>query len=100
MFATKGRLIRLFPATATAVSSETLAEEDFRVCISHTIAKISHQIVPEMRPRVNKAGQSHVENRDTTSPELVTQLLQSFVLGYGVDAPLQQIRKNTREEVR
>lgn len=99
VFAAKGRLIRLFPATATQVSHGTLAQGDFRASISSTIAKMSHQIVAGIRPKVKKASQFHVEERDTTSPELVTQLLQSMLLGFGANASLQRIRKNTREEV-
>ena len=96
---TRGRLVRSFPAFAVQVDSTILANERFQSSIANTIATMSYQRAPDTTPKVRKAGQSHEEERDTTSPKVVTELLASVLLSFGREAPVQSIRKNTREEV-
>lgn len=97
--ATQGRLIRLFPAKAIQVSKEILDEEGFRASLANTMSKMSQQTVKGMRPEVSKAGQMHVEERDTTNPLVVTELLAGILLGCGDHAPVSCIQKNTRDDV-
>lgn len=99
VFKTKGRLIRLFPAIAVHVRNDVLKEPDFQSSIANTMATMSHQRVPQSTPKAVKAGQSHDEERDTTSPTVVTELLASILLGFGKEMPVQGVRKHTREEV-
>ena len=98
---TKGRLRRHFPDAAVAVSQETLSKDDFATAITAMIAKLSHQAVPEMQPRVQKAGQSHIETRDTTDPVMVTELFSAMLRPH-CDSHATQLPgtwKNTRDEV-
>ncbi|KAI3390839.1 hypothetical protein diail_8557 [Diaporthe ilicicola] len=96
---TRGRLIRLFPAVAVKVHSDVLVDPEFQSSIAKTMAKMSHQRVPETVPKVRKAKQSHEEERETASSKAVTELLASILLGFGEKTSVQAIRKHTREEV-
>lgn len=96
---TKGRLRRFFPASAFVVSHEIYDEEGFQKAFSATVAKMSHQVAPDTRPKVKKAGQQHIEDRDTTHPRVVTDHLMSFLRTAGKPFHMQGVWKNTREEV-
>lgn len=96
---TKGRLRRYFPGPAMAVDLDTFNESGFQSALAHTIAKMSHQVAAEMKPKADKAGQVHFEDRDTTNPKLVTEFLMSFLEAVGHPVSVPRIWKNTREEV-
>ncbi|PNP73712.1 hypothetical protein FNYG_12902 [Fusarium nygamai] len=96
---TKGRLIREFPATATEISAKDFNDSSFQEVLAKTLVKMSHQAVAEMQPKVRKAQQMHNEDRDTTDPRIVTELLTSFLRGAGTPAEIKAVQKRTREEV-
>ncbi|KAK4550978.1 hypothetical protein LTR86_011319, partial [Recurvomyces mirabilis] len=97
---TKGRLLRTFPGLAVAVDIKELQQADFVPTVAHTISLMSSTAVPEMQPQSKKARQSHNEDRDTTDPGLVSELLIGGVLrGFGSAAKVSSILKKTREEV-
>ncbi|KAK6866259.1 hypothetical protein PG995_002787 [Apiospora arundinis] len=96
---TRGRLVRMFPAFAVQVGSDVLTNPEFQSSIANTMATMSHQKAHGTTPKVKKAGQSLEEERDTTSPKAVTELLASILLSFGSEASVQSIRKHTREEV-
>lgn len=96
---TKGRLVRLFPAIAVHVPRDVLSDPDFQSTIANTMATMSHQRVPQAVAKARKAGQSHEEERETISPTVVSELLSSILLGFGLEVSSQSIRKHTREEV-
>ncbi|TEA15057.1 hypothetical protein C8034_v002771 [Colletotrichum sidae] len=60
---------------------------------------MSTQPCAETKPKVKKAGQLQDENRDTTHPKMVTELLNAFLTAVGQPAACDRIWKNTREEV-
>ncbi|KAK7985571.1 hypothetical protein PG988_003193 [Apiospora saccharicola] len=99
VMATRGRLVRMFPAFAVQVDSNILTNPEFQSSIANTMATMSHQRAPDTTPKVKKAGQLHNEERDTTSPKAVTELLASILLSFGSEASVNRIRKHTREEV-
>ena len=96
---TKGRLRRCFPASSVSVHIKIFDEEGCRSTLAHTIAKMSHQEVAEMKPKVMKAGDEHIEERDTTDPGLVTDFLVTVLSALGETVQASRIWKNTREEV-
>ncbi|KZF24028.1 hypothetical protein L228DRAFT_218359 [Xylona heveae TC161] len=96
---TKGRLRRYFPETAVSIPQNTFAVDDFQTALAAMISKMSHQAVVESKPRVRKARQSHAEDRDTTNPCLVTQLLSAILRPHGDLAQVSGLWKNTRDEV-
>ena len=71
---TIGRLRPYFSSTAVSISLSTFADKDLQIAAAAMLMKMSQQTVAEMQPRAKKSGQHH-EERDTTNPSIVTQLL-------------------------
>jgi hypothetical protein len=59
---------------------------------------MSYQEVAEMKPKVMKAGEEQIEERDTTDPAIVTDFLATVLSAIGETVPASQVWKNTREE--
>ncbi|KAK4061998.1 uncharacterized protein Triagg1_10161 [Trichoderma aggressivum f. europaeum] len=97
---TVGRLQRHFPASSISIPVKRFCESGFIQAFTDTIDKMSRQEVAEAKPKILKAGQFHIEHRDTTDPFLVTDFLNAVLLVFAKDAmPASSISKNTREEV-
>ncbi|GKU23028.1 unnamed protein product, partial [Fusarium langsethiae] len=96
--ATKGRLVRQFPDTATKISDKDFRSEEFQEVLANTLVKMSYQRVAEAQPKARKARKDHHEDRETTNPQIVNELLTSFLRGVGTQVQVEGIRKNTREE--
>ncbi|KAM3543277.1 hypothetical protein ARSEF1564_003807 [Beauveria bassiana] len=76
---TKGRLKRHFPGSAVSIPVTTFANSDLHLSMAETVAKMSFQQVKAMKPTVRKSGESHIEERDTTNPAIVTDFLATVV---------------------
>ena len=96
---TKGRLMRSFPASAVDVPFYVAGDPDFRAAVAQKLALMSHQPVPGLQPQVKKAGKKHDEQRDTTDPAMVSELLDGFLMALGAHADVQVFGKYTREDV-
>jgi hypothetical protein len=96
---TKGRLRRYFPGTSISIPNETFKLADFRSSVTSTLATLMRQPVAEVQPRAKKAGQTHIELRDTVCPSMCTKLFASFLAVNGGFCPTRGVWKNTREEV-
>ncbi|KAH0423698.1 hypothetical protein CcaCcLH18_11994 [Colletotrichum camelliae] len=96
---TTGRLRRTFPGTAVSINLENAREDGFITTLAATLSKMSTQPSAETKPKAKKAGQLQDENRDTTHPKMVTELLHAFLLAVGQPTASDRVWKNTREEV-
>jgi Protein of unknown function (DUF3638)/Protein of unknown function (DUF3645) len=96
---TIGRLQRQFPGPTFALDQATFNEPGMQHTIAETLARMSHQSVAGTKLKVKKAGQWHDEDRDTTSPTVVTELFTAFLRPRCDILHGLQIHKNTREEV-
>ncbi|KAJ5802893.1 uncharacterized protein N7503_005343 [Penicillium pulvis] len=99
VMSTVGRLRRDFPGPAMLMDRNTFDEPGFREIMAQTIARMSHQPVAGTKPKVKKAQEEHDEDRDTTHPKMVTELLMSILRPRCTDVTAAQISKNTRDEV-
>lgn len=97
---TIGRLRRSFPAASVSIKLEDFKQPDFQRVVANTLSTMSSDAVPGMQPKARKASQLHEEDRDTTHPGMVTELLVGFLLSVGRPVATSTITKNTREEVR
>ncbi|KAF6803348.1 hypothetical protein CMUS01_15113 [Colletotrichum musicola] len=95
----KGRLRRTFPGTAVSIRLENARETGFTTTLAATLSKMSAQSSIDTKHKAKKAGQLQDENRDTTHPKMVTELLNAYLLVVGQPAACDRIWKNTREEV-
>lgn len=96
---TKGRLVREFPALAVTIDVSRLQDADFAATIANTLSTMSYQTAPGMQPVTRKAGKEHFEGRDSTRPDVVSELLFGFLRAIGSTRSTSTVRKNTREEV-
>ncbi|KAK2624987.1 hypothetical protein QTJ16_005356 [Diplocarpon rosae] len=96
---TKGRLQRFFPGPAISLDTQVFYDASFRATLAQTLATMSHQSAIGVTPQVKKAGEMHDEDRDTTHPKMVTELLIGFLRSVGEPAVAPGLWKNTREEV-
>ena len=99
VMSTEGRLLRCFPASCASMSMDKFNEDGWQSTLAHTIAKMSRQVIAEFKPKVMKANDEHIEERDTTDPRLVTDFLATVMSALGETIPPRRIWKNTREEV-
>ena len=99
VYNTYGRLIREFPGTIVSIPRDIFGDPNFQAMFVDTMVTMSQQAVGGTREQIMKAFQVHDENRDTTSPRIVTELLSSMLRGFGQLENVQGIKKNTREEV-
>ncbi|KAM3509029.1 hypothetical protein MY10362_000818 [Beauveria mimosiformis] len=85
---TKGRLKRQFPGSAISIPTTMFANSDLHLSMAETIAKMSIQQVKEMKPTIRKSGESHIEERDTTNPAIVTDFLATVLKEFKAMAAL------------
>ncbi|KJY02038.1 hypothetical protein TI39_contig263g00006 [Zymoseptoria brevis] len=97
---TRGRLSRTFPGSAVSIDITTATDIQLHSALAHTLSKMSDQAVPGMQPQTYKGGRTHDEERDTTSPAAVSELLFGGILK-AIGGPLvcSIITKNTRDDV-
>ena len=96
---TNGRLQRSFPGVAVTVTYNDFTKTGFRETVADTLAGMSSQAVAGMQPQARKTRSLHDEDRDTTHPGMVSELLTGFLSAVGQNVPSPAITKNTREEV-
>lgn len=96
---TEGRLQRDFPGPALSIPTFTFDNPQFQSTFAATLSTMSFQKAVGMTPKVRKSGNEVEENRDTTHPGLVTELLVSFLSPLSTPINAQRICKFTREEV-
>ncbi|KAI0468184.1 hypothetical protein F4859DRAFT_517375 [Xylaria cf. heliscus] len=94
-----GRLQRAFPGCAIAVPREEVQDPSFLSTFTGALSKMTYQPAYGTVPKVNKAGQEHEEDRDTTHPKMVTELLAAYLRSIGEMVEVSSILKNTRQEV-
>lgn len=96
---TLGRLQRIFPGPALEMDPDAFKNPEFLVTIAQALERMSHQEVANTRTQVTKAGQKLDEDRDTTHPKIVTELLMGFLRPMCKATHVSRIRKSTHEEV-
>jgi len=88
-----GRVKRAFPDPGIAIDFQTFRCPGLQVIMSQIFARMSHQSVQGIKTKVNKAGQLHNEDRDTTNPMMITEFLTSILRLRNIDV---KIHKFTR----
>jgi hypothetical protein len=96
---TTGRLRRCFPGTAVSLQESTFNDDGCQASLVQAICRMSCQEVAEMKPKVMKEGEEQIEERDTTNPAIITDLLATVLTAMGEIAQTSEVWKNTRDEV-
>ncbi|SMQ52164.1 unnamed protein product [Zymoseptoria tritici ST99CH_3D7] len=100
VMSTAGRLNRIFPGCAISIDTNTFSKLDFLTTLANALAKMSIQAVPGTQPQSKKKGQKEDEERDTTNPGIITELLfAGFLRSMGTVPTATTILKHTRDDV-
>ncbi|KAJ8133115.1 hypothetical protein O1611_g499 [Lasiodiplodia mahajangana] len=94
-----GRLQRTFPGCAVAIPREEFKDCAFLRTVADTLIKMSQQPASGTIMKVQKAGEMHQEDRETTHPKMVTELFAAYLRSVGRMVPVSSILKNTRQDV-
>ncbi|KAF2969305.1 hypothetical protein GQX73_g4245 [Xylaria multiplex] len=96
---TRGRLRRSFPGASVVLEESDFQQPQFQEAIAHTLADMSRHPVEAMQPKVEKAKNTMIEDRDTNHPGMISELLIGFLksIGKAVECPI--IAKNMRDDV-
>ncbi|PPJ51579.1 hypothetical protein CBER1_09871 [Cercospora berteroae] len=95
-------IVRQFPARAVLIPRATFESPQFRAGLAQALSTMSSQAAPHQQPQVRKATECVDEDRDTTHPGIVCELLVAGLLGsYGEPAGARSttICKRTRDDV-
>ncbi|KAM3424935.1 hypothetical protein BST61_g6908 [Cercospora zeina] len=95
-------IVRQFPARAVSIPAATFKSSQFLAGLAQALSTMSSQAAPHQQPQVRKATESVDEDRDTTHPGIVCELLVAGLLAsYGkpADGRVTTICKRTRDDV-
>ncbi|KAF2216080.1 hypothetical protein CERZMDRAFT_34270 [Cercospora zeae-maydis SCOH1-5] len=95
-------IVRQFPARAVSIPAATFRSSQFQASLAQALSTMSSQAAPHQQPQVRKATESVDEDRDTTHPGIVCELLVAGLLAsYGepADGRVTTICKRTRDDV-
>lgn len=81
-----GSLIRQFPASVTILPGYVAADTNFVAAFIDLLAQLDVHALEEFAAKAKKSGEEHIEERDTTSLVLVTDMLRSWLHGCGSQA--------------
>ncbi|KAI9840424.1 MAG: hypothetical protein M1837_001637 [Sclerophora amabilis] len=88
-----------FPGRAVAVHLENSRVNSFQTELARTIHSMSVEKVEDVMPVSRKAGSTVVEERDTTDPKLVSNMLMSILAASGAPIEPKLVHKNIRDDV-
>jgi hypothetical protein len=86
-----GRLRRSFPSRAISLPITLLKDETFVAEFALFLHQLDRENISTAQASTKKAGSTVVEERDTTDPVLVSELLMSILAANG--SPVQQLQQ-------
>ena len=99
VMAAKGAMNRRFPAHAVSIPLKVFRDHNFQLELADKLTRLESEEIREMMPQSHKAGTITSESRDTTNPDLVTEMLMAILASLGKPVIVQQIQKRTRDDV-
>ncbi|KAI1495818.1 hypothetical protein F5X99DRAFT_422623 [Biscogniauxia marginata] len=88
-----------FPGRAVRLPHREFADEAFQENLAAFLEQASLESLYSLQAQANKAGVSVSENRDTTDPALITQMLMPLLEAIGTRFEAPVLRKRVRDEV-
>lgn len=99
VLASKNALIQSFPGRACAVSETHFSHEDFQASLAEFLEKASMETLSRLAAHTRKAGVEIAEERDTTDPAMIMQLLIPLLETLGEPIRVEKFQKRVRDEV-
>ncbi|EGN92655.1 hypothetical protein SERLA73DRAFT_65475 [Serpula lacrymans var. lacrymans S7.3] len=95
---TKGKLLCSYPGPAIAVPSDIVDDPDFSQELASFLSQMNEDTL-DAAPTTTKARSTVVEERETTNPRYITELLTGILRGIGRPTEVSRITKRIRDEV-
>ena len=92
-------LIWNFPGRSVTIPLSTIKTTDILPCLAQFIHQASHETVHQYVAKVEKAGQSVAEYRDTADPSLISSVLATLLEVNGSSITPDEITKRVRDDV-
>ncbi|KAI6118443.1 hypothetical protein F5141DRAFT_999967 [Pisolithus sp. B1] len=93
-----GKLVCSYPGPAIAVPNEVFDDAVFRLELAHFLCEMNRDSL-DAAPTTCKAGSTVSEERDTTHPRYITELLTGILRAVGRPAEVQRINKRIGDDV-
>lgn len=95
----KGRLLCSYPGPAIAVDLHKAKDATFLQELASFLEKMNRDVLEEAMPKSSKAGTEVVEERETTDPRFITEMLTGILRAIGDPADIDRIRKRIADDV-
>lgn len=96
---TKGKLLCTYPGPAIAVGLEKVKDLTFLQQLGSFIEKMKRDVLGQAVGRGSKAGLQVSEERETSHPKFITEMLTGILRAIGSPAPTQRIQKRIADDV-
>ena len=92
-------LRRTFPDRTIIIPLDAIQNPDFLKQLTSALKQLDYENVAALMTQTRKAGSSVVEERDTTAPCLVTEMIMGILSAYGYATNIWSIQKRVRDDV-
>jgi hypothetical protein len=95
----KGKLICSYPGPAIAVPNAVVGDSAFIAELANFLVHMDQDVLEDAAATRTKAKTTVIEERDTTHPRYITELLTGILRGLGKIADVPRIRKRIGDDV-
>ncbi|KAJ8582164.1 hypothetical protein M405DRAFT_937913 [Rhizopogon salebrosus TDB-379] len=95
----KGKLICSYPGPAIAVPNAVVGDSAFIAELANFLVHMDQDVLEDAAATRTKAKTTVIEDRDTTHPRYITELLTGILRGLGNIADVPRIRKRIGDDV-
>lgn len=99
VLAAQDALLCTFPSQATRISLATFQSSDFQESLANFLEMASIETFSRLAAKSRKANTEVTEERDTSNPALITQMLIPFLETIGTPFQVPLLRKRVRDDV-
>ncbi|PSR97798.1 hypothetical protein BD289DRAFT_403463 [Coniella lustricola] len=99
VLAARDALLCTFPSQATRITLATFQGQDFQDSVADFLEMASIETFSRLAAKSRKANTEVTEERDTSNPALITQMLIPFLETIGAPYQTQLLRKRVRDDV-
>lgn len=99
VLASENALIQAFPGRACVVPETCFNHEDFQFSLAEFLEKASMETLSRLVAKTRKAGVEVTEERGTTDPAMITQLLLPLLESLGESLEVEKLQKRVRDDV-
>ncbi|KAH7882701.1 hypothetical protein F5I97DRAFT_1984211, partial [Phlebopus sp. FC_14] len=95
----RGRLVCSYPGPAITTPNDVFDDAKFRSELANFLVHMNEDVIDDAVATTTKAGSTVTEERDTTHPRYITELLTGILRAVGRPADVQRITKRIGDDV-